>query len=137
MRTGFAPLRGPDGADGGAGGLPGIDVKNGLTVMGGNTGLYARMLKKFADSTYYDDLAAAVRCGDTADIQAHAHALKGIAANLSLRPLLELVTAIEQEAKAGAAIPADDERMGDLERIYRRTRESALAASENPALLTP
>lgn len=119
----------------GLSGLPGIDVKNGLFVMGGNASLYARMLKKFSESTLYDDLLAAIERGSASDIQSQSHALKGVAANLSLRPLLELVTEIEQEAKAGSSIACDDPRLNVLKETYHTARQSAAAAGENPETL--
>lgn len=116
-------------------GLPGIDAKAGLAVMGGNASLYARMLKKFADSPYYDELTAAIERGNVEEIRAGAHTLKGVAANLSLQPLKDLVTEIEQEAKNGAAVASGDPRLAALEQAYRDARASALLAAEDPEKL--
>lgn len=115
--------------------LPGIDVSNGLFVMGGNASLFARMLKKFTESPLYMELRDAIRGGDPVVIQASAHALKGVAANLSLHPLFELASTIDAEAKAGTAIHPDDPRLTELEQVYQQTLSSAKMAAERPELL--
>lgn len=122
-------------SEGGSSSLPGIDVANGLFVMGGNAALFARMLKKFADSPLYNELKVAISSGDAVVIQTAAHALKGVAANLSLHPLYEMTSAIDAEAKTGVAISPNDPRLIELERVYRETLASAQSVSENPDLL--
>jgi HPt (histidine-containing phosphotransfer) domain-containing protein len=72
--------RGPVGTD-----VPGLDVPAGLARVGGDATLYVQLLGQFR--TQYAEHPAAIRLalggGDLAQVRALAHALRGVAGNLS------------------------------------------------------
>ena len=53
-----------------------------------------KLLKKFAEGNYYDELKKAREENDVPHIFAITHALKGVAGNLSLTPIYEKASAI-------------------------------------------
>ena len=53
-----------------------------------------KLLKKFAEGSYYDELRKARENNDVPHIFAITHTLKGVAGNLSLSPIYEKASAI-------------------------------------------
>jgi len=64
-----------------------IDIEEGKKRLMNNGKLYAKMLAKFKADTSIDELLAFARAQDWEKARAEAHAIKGVAANLSLTEL--------------------------------------------------
>lgn len=81
--------------------VPGVDWQAGVKRLMGNEQLYRKLLAKFA--AQYADAGGRVRealaAGDRPKAHAELHTLKGVAGNLSLVPLADLVLAAEQAVK--------------------------------------
>ncbi|MBT7300423.1 MAG: response regulator, partial [Victivallales bacterium] len=71
--------------------LAGIDVEQGLARLGGNTGLYRRMLLNFArrQAGVVEEVETAVNAGEYLRAEQSVHSLKGIAGNISANILFE------------------------------------------------
>ncbi|MDR1330108.1 MAG: Hpt domain-containing protein [Oscillospiraceae bacterium] len=78
-----------------------IDTAGGLTRVGGNMALYKKLLGKFKDGRYCEQLDELLKSGDIAGATAMAHTLKGVAANLSLSEVHALSLQIETALKSG------------------------------------
>jgi HPt (histidine-containing phosphotransfer) domain-containing protein len=118
-------------------GVYGINAAKGLALMGGQVKIYARMLDKFVANTIYQDFVAAVNSGDSAAQKAHAHALKGVTANLSLEPLYHTIMNIEADTKSDITIDPADPRMAALADEYDKAIASIRLVLENPDILKP
>ena len=98
----------------------GVDYDGGLRRFSGNVDMYKRVLKMVLTDTNFNALEAALGAADAAASFAAAHALTGIAGNLSLdrlyqslRPLVEMLRASNLE---GA-----DELFSTVSESYRET----------------
>jgi signal transduction histidine kinase/HPt (histidine-containing phosphotransfer) domain-containing protein len=100
--------------------LPYIDVKGGLSRIRNNKKLYATLLKSFKKNDFLADLTKAVQNGDAANAQYTAHTLKGVASNLSLAKIFEIIVPYETALKGGA-IPAGG--LDDLTAVIQTTQE--------------
>jgi len=80
-----------------------LDAEEGLKRLGGNKKLYCKLLNSFLSQPTYGELRSFVESGDLEKARASAHALKGMAANLSLKALYEAVAALEAILKQGEA----------------------------------
>lgn len=72
----------------------GVDTKDALARFMGNSDLYERMLKKFPKAVEESPVLAYARSEDYETAASNAHALKGVAGNLSLTPLYDSYTKI-------------------------------------------
>ena len=61
-----------------------IDVEDGLKRVGGNMGLYKKLLQRFVEGNYYEAVCTCLQGGDMDGAVAAAHTIKGVGANLSL-----------------------------------------------------
>lgn len=87
----------------------GVDVDDALSRVLGNEQLLARLLRMFLDDTNLARLEEAASKGDDEDAFEAAHALKGVAANLSVIHVAELAGEAcerfrEGESDAGRAL---------------------------------
>lgn len=80
--------------------LPYIDVADCLNRVRGNKKLFLMMLKSFKADPIFPKAYAAALQGDRAGAQMQMHTLKGVAGNLSLKRLYELVVPVEAALKA-------------------------------------
>ena len=80
-----------------------LDVQDAMKRLGNNKSLYAMLLKKFSGDAMVEELKNKLADGDAAGAQAQAHAIKGLAANLSLTGLFAESEAIESALRDGAA----------------------------------
>ncbi|MCD8398498.1 MAG: hypothetical protein LUD12_15200 [Lachnospiraceae bacterium] len=87
----------------------GVDVEEGVDRLMGNTGLYERMLMKFADMLKETPVTDDFDNDNCAETIQRIHALKGAAGNLSIRPLYEAYTEIVNLLRAGEISQAKDE----------------------------
>ena len=113
--------------------IRGIDVKKGLSLLYNNSALYVRLLNVFASGTLFSDLTAAVAVGDPADISAKAHAVKGVAGNLSMTDLYDASLKVELAGKAGETITSDGELMTQITEIFNYTMDSVNFLIANPS----
>lgn len=88
--------------------LPGINISEGLTRVGGNTSLYLELLrdlcKDYADAG--QRIEAMLAGEDVESARQLAHKLRGIANNLGVTQLGLAAEAIELPIKSGEAVPA-------------------------------
>ena len=76
-----------------------LDEKDAMARLGNNKKLYAMLLKKFNGDAMLEELKNKLADGDAGALQAQAHTIKGLAANLSLQDLKEKSEAIESAVK--------------------------------------
>ena len=108
-----------------------INEKDAMARLGNNKKLYGRLLAQFDGVKMLDALKAAVSSGDAAGAQAQAHAIKGLAANLSLQELCEKAGAIELALKKSGAVDGVD--TDGISAAAAATAEAVKAwLSENP-----
>ena len=102
-----------------------IDVQGGLTRVGGNEGLYKRLLGKFEASVDMDGFDAAIADKDYEKAGEIVHAAKGIAGNLSLSDFFD-VSAVLMEQLRGGGTPVD----ADIETFKNLFEETKVAVTE-------
>lgn len=117
------------------GAIIGIDVKKGMALINNNPKLYTRLLNSFSTNTLMTEFINAIEVGDTATAAAKAHAIKGLAGNLSLTAIAELIVPMEASLKVGTAIPSDDASIASLKDAYHNTLQTIQSINENPGLL--
>ena len=79
----------------------GIDVEDALARVLGNEALLEQLLQIYARDASVTDLARAVEADDVEGARAAAHALKGVAANLSMTALSDLAARMLELLHAG------------------------------------
>ncbi|WP_424244584.1 PAS domain S-box-containing protein [Elusimicrobium posterum] len=79
--------------------LPYIDVHDGLSRVAGNKALYLKLLGRLDAGKMADDLEKAVNDSNYIAAAQHAHAIKGVAANMGLNQLKDNAFKIETLAK--------------------------------------
>ena len=104
----------------GTGGNEFIDLEDGLSRIGGNAIMYKRLLGRFVDESFYEDLDLSLNSGDIEEAAHQTHSLKGLSANLSLIKIQALSVELEQLLKAGADYSAI---MGELKQAFIMTAE--------------
>ncbi len=72
----------------------GADVDEGLTRCVNNEDFYLKMIRKAVEDSSFEDLKDAIERKDYDQAFEFAHALKGVAANLSLTPLSDPISQI-------------------------------------------
>jgi HPt (histidine-containing phosphotransfer) domain-containing protein len=97
---------------------PLINLEEGLGRTMNNKKLFARLLNSFISNTMEDALLTSIREKNLETALSTAHALKGVAANLSLLRLRHYITWLEQELKvkglnAAAFSGSEDGRLKD------------------------
>jgi len=76
-----------------------INVDDALKRVGGNIGLYHKLLGRFVEGNQLDELEKAFEDGDTEGASRMAHTIKGVAANLSLVKLQSVSAELEHIVK--------------------------------------
>ena len=79
-----------------------IDVEGALKRIGGNMGLFKKLLGRFVDGKNFDALNEAAQNGNLEEAARLSHTLKGVSSNLSLMKVAALSTEIEQLFKNGS-----------------------------------
>ncbi|MDR1217958.1 MAG: Hpt domain-containing protein, partial [Oscillospiraceae bacterium] len=69
--------------------------------VGGNMGLYKKLLIRFVEANYTDSLAAEIESGNIEGAANMAHTIKGVSANLSLPEVNTVSAALESALKNG------------------------------------
>ena len=79
-----------------------LDLDDALSRIGGNLGLYKRLLGKFVEGNHSEELINALQSGSAEDAIRQAHSLKGVSANLSLVKIRTLSIELEHLLKENA-----------------------------------
>jgi len=89
--------------------LSGIDIKDGLTRLGGDEQLYRRVLNKFSQgqSDALIRVRTAMSQGDVETAKRDAHTLKGVAGNIGAKALFSTTQTLEHDIGAGKALDED------------------------------
>ena len=82
-----------------------IDVNDGVRRVMNNLKLYVKLLIKFKEGTKFDELEDSLASNNWEKAQSEAHAIKGVAANLSLPELFKQSLELETQIKAKAVKP--------------------------------
>ena len=78
-----------------------INLDDAMSRLNNNKKLYIMLLKKFDGKQRLDELLSKIKSGDVVAAEASAHAIKGLAANLSLADLRAKSEEIDIQLKAG------------------------------------
>ncbi|MBF0628532.1 MAG: CHASE domain-containing protein [Magnetococcales bacterium] len=126
--------------------LPGIDVAKGLERLGGNRHLYRSLMMKFKKSFggISETMCNALNSGDIESVAYWAHAVKGVASNISAEQLVKASLSLESGIKQGSpeALPMlMDHFKLELNRLLNsismleQTSESGKIISQNVAVI--
>lgn len=82
--------------------LPGVETREALLRLGGNMGLYIKLLRRFAEELpdKLQELANSLQAQEQAHAHQQSHTLKGTAGNLGLTGLQTRMASLEQALKA-------------------------------------
>ena len=97
-----------------------IDIDDALKRIGGNEGLYKKLLARFVDGNYLDTLDNAIQSGDMEESARAAHTLKGVSANLSLVKIQAVSIELEHAIKNGLD---HSEKLEELKQVFSATLE--------------
>ena len=97
-----------------------VDVKDALHRIGGSMDLYKRLLGQFTGGDHIDPLEEALSAGDSEEAGKLIHALKGVAANLSLIKLSAVAGELEQKVKNGVE---HSDTLAELKNAYYITSQ--------------
>ena len=79
-----------------------IDVNGALKRIGGNMGLFKKLLGRYVEGKSFEALSDAALAGNLEEAARLSHTLKGVSSNLSLMKVAALSTEIEQLFKNGS-----------------------------------
>lgn len=79
----------------------GVNYKGGIKRFGGKSAIYEKYLAKFPMDTNYNDMMLALEQKDYDAAFKHAHALKGLAGNLSLDKLYKQIVPLVEALRVG------------------------------------
>ena len=93
-----------------------IDTETALRRVAGNTGLYHKLLRQFADGQRdaAKQIADLLAAGDRTAAERTAHSVKGVAANVGAQPLADAASALEKALRAGEEAAALLERFRNM-----------------------
>ena len=80
--------------------MPYIDVQDGLKRVMGKKKMLLSLINRFDAQKMVGNLVEAINQGDKTKIVETAHAVKGVAGNLGLTPLRDIMVDVETKAKA-------------------------------------
>ncbi len=120
--------------------LSGIDVKDGLSHVNGNSRLYIDLLIKFMDNHehFIVDLKKALVEEDTAQGGRMIHTLKGMSANLGMIGLHEASIKVEEEFRSQNVNKTDEILVPlsiEMESVLRSLRDNLVRKSESMELV--
>jgi HPt (histidine-containing phosphotransfer) domain-containing protein len=95
-----------------------VDEAGGIKRLMNNTKLYIKLLTKFRNENNLDDLNNCLAANDLEKARAAAHAIKGVAANLSLEALYHQSLELETQIKNNAV---EEETLDSLNGIFALT----------------
>ena len=95
-----------------------VDVDDALKRVGGNKGLYVKLLGRFVDGNHLEALNSAISSGNLEEASHLAHTIKGVSSNLSLMKVAAISADLEQVLKASGDYTA---LLASLELAYGAT----------------
>ncbi len=113
--------------------LDGFNVADGVKRVGGDRGLYRRLLLQFYDHSgrAATEIRTALAAGDRAKAKAEAHTLKGVAGTLSAKELYAAAAALETALRRNAeTVEAETQA---LEAAHARAMAALAALPREPA----
>lgn len=115
--------------------IEGIDVGDALKRLNNNFALLIILLKRFCDDNVFNELVSAIDKDNMKEASVRAHAIKGIASNLSFNALFESVKNLEILLKNGIKITPADKEFLKFKKDYQQVMKSADFLIKNPDLL--
>ncbi|MCG8672803.1 MAG: response regulator [Pseudomonadales bacterium] len=114
--------------------IPGINLRQGLEMMGGKLSRYRKLLYLAMDQHRYtyDKIREAIESGDYQEAQKLAHSLKSVAANIGAASLSSTAFSIEKqlrELKENDSIPGN--LLQELDLQWKQVRSSILSLSKD------
>lgn len=114
--------------------IPGINLKQGLEMMGGKISRYRKLMGLAIDQHRYtyDKIRDAIEKGDYQEAQKLAHSLKSVAANIGASSLSNTAFTIEKqlrELKSQDSLPSNF--LQDLDLQWKQVRSSILSLSKD------
>ncbi|HEY7065905.1 MAG TPA: response regulator [Chloroflexota bacterium] len=96
--------------------VDGLDTADGLLRLGGNRGLYLKLLRQFAaaQAAAPAELAALLAAGDLATAERQAHTIKGVAGNLGAGAVQAAAGALERALNTAAPAAEVEAARGEL-----------------------
>lgn len=117
--------------------IPGIDISEGLSRIGGNKKLYQKLLNDFAGNykSFTANIRKAISDQKMEEARRLAHTLKGVSGNISAK---EIFTLSEQVEKALTTVPPQDcdQLLDQLHTALGAVIEAVEAAREEPEART-
>lgn len=104
-----------------------INVDDALKRVGGNRGLYIRLLSQFTEGGHIGELETALEAKDLEAARHAAHSIKGICANLSLPRLNAVAAALEHKIKNNEDYAGN---LTELKKVYDITLGQIAVVSE-------
>ncbi len=126
--------------------IPGLDTKDGLARVAGNSKLYLTLLRQFVEQQgpAPAQLAEALRRDDASTAERLAHTVKGVAGNLGAKPLQQIASKVEKaiaaQSPAADLTPLLNEFGAAMEDLVTRLRPAlppAVARPPTPASAAP
>ena len=99
-----------------------IDLDDALARVGGNLGLYKRLLGRFIEGNNFEPLENAIKSGDMEEASRQAHSIKGVSANLSLVKIRTAALDLEQKIKGNLDCT---ESLAGLKQAFNETVENS------------
>lgn len=98
----------------------GIDVAGAMERMMGNEMLFLKMMRKFPEDEVFRNLKEKLAEKDYGEAFQYAHALKGVAGNLGLNPIMEADIVIVEKLRhyTEESVKGIDEDFKQLEAVY-------------------
>ncbi|MGN0353333.1 MAG: Hpt domain-containing protein [Roseburia sp.] len=97
----------------------GINVQEGIHRFAGKKEVYEKYLYDFLENEYYDKLEDAIRERNGEEAFQAAHALKGVAGNLSLNPLFEAIKPVVEKLRGKADFEQAEKMMEGVREQYQ------------------
>jgi len=81
--------------------IPGLNIEQGLIRVGGNTGVYRKILLSFSENyrNFCLELEKALHDGNRIEAERMAHTMKGVAGNIGADPVFAIVSELDGELK--------------------------------------
>ena len=111
----------------------GIDFADAMDRFDGNLALYKRLALKYLDDDHCNSLIAAMDVKDYNNAYEQAHALKGLAGNLSLKALFEEAARVSKELYQGEYEAAANHMEGVII-AHKRALEGLIAIRDEGLL---
>ncbi|MDY4609989.1 MAG: hypothetical protein SPD11_05180 [Sphaerochaetaceae bacterium] len=80
----------------------GVNASEGIKRFNGNAEMYGRFLKHFLDDVNYQAMCESIKVKDVGSAFSAAHALKGIAGNLSMNRLYKDLCPLVEQLRSGS-----------------------------------